>query len=226
MGQEVERLALERGHEIVFRSSDSLTSNSEGLKLADVAIEFSRPEAAVDNIFVCIEKNIPVVVGTTGWYNRLVEVKDFVIDKKGCLLYSTNFSIGVNIIFHLNEILARIMDDNKEYRADIREVHHLQKLDKPSGTAISLAEGILDASSTLKKWQLDEESSEEVLPVFSFRQEDVPGTHVVTYESDVDKIQIFHEAKNRKGFALGAIKAAEWLQGKTGVFTMKDYLKF
>lgn len=226
MGQEVERLALERGHEIVFRSSDSLTSNSEGLKLADVAIEFSRPEAAADNIFVCIEKNIPVVVGTTGWYNRLVEVKDFAIEKKGCLLYSTNFSIGVNIIFRLNEILAKIMDENKEYRAEIREVHHLQKLDKPSGTAISLAEGILDASSTLKKWQLDEASSEEVLPVFSFRQEDVPGTHVVTYESDVDKIQIFHEAKNRKGFALGAIKAAEWLQGKTGVFTMKDYLKF
>ncbi len=226
MGKEIEDIALQRGHEIVFKSSSKLTDSSHGLELADVAIEFTRPDAAADNILHCFEKKVPVVVGTTGWYQRLPEIKEVAYQHNGTLLYSTNFSIGVNIVFHLNELLAKLMDKNGEYSASITEIHHSQKLDKPSGTAITLAEGILANIAALKEWKLDIETMESVLPIHSERMGDVPGTHIISYESDVDKIQITHEAKSRKGFALGAVKAAEWLHGKNGVYTMKDFLKF
>ncbi len=226
MGKEIEDIALQRGHEIVFKSSSKLTDSSHGLELADVAIEFTRPDAAADNILHCFEKKVPVVVGTTGWYQRLPEIKEVAYHHNGTLLYSTNFSIGVNIVFHLNELLAKLMDKNGEYSASITEIHHSQKLDKPSGTAITLAEGILANIAALKEWKLDIETMESILPIHSKRMGDVPGTHIISYESDVDKIQITHEAKSRKGFALGAVKAAEWLHGKNGVYTMKDFLKF
>jgi 4-hydroxy-tetrahydrodipicolinate reductase len=225
MGKEIEQIALSRGHEIVFTSNHAITNSSDQIKSADVAIEFSQPDAAADNILACFDLGIPVVVGTTGWYNRLNEIKSEAESKGGTLLYATNFSIGVNILFHINEKLASIMNDVQEYEPSIQEIHHLQKLDKPSGTAITIAEGILQNLDRKKQWTLDEPSADD-LHIDVLREPEVPGTHIIKYDSEVDFIEIKHEAKSRKGFALGAVKAAEWLQNKKGVFTMKDFLKF
>jgi 4-hydroxy-tetrahydrodipicolinate reductase len=209
----------------VFTSNHAISTSSDQFKAADVAIEFSQPDAAANNILACFELGVPVVVGTTGWYNRLNEIKSEAEGKGGTLLYATNFSIGVNILFHINEKLASIMNDVQEYEPSIQEIHHLQKLDKPSGTAITIAEGILQNLDRKKQWTLDETSSED-LHIDVLREPEVPGTHIIKYDSEVDFIEIKHEAKSRKGFALGAVKAAEWLQNKKGVFTMKDFLKF
>lgn len=225
MGKEIEAIAISRGHEVVFKISSSLTAETSMIQQADVAIEFSRPEAAADNILRCFEWGVPVVVGTTGWYNRLPEIKSIAQEKDGTLLYSTNFSIGVNVVFHINQALAKIMNSLDEYEPSMKEIHHVHKLDKPSGTAITLAEGILDEISRIKNWSLENENDDS-LWIDVERTDEVPGTHQVNYESEVDFIQLTHIAKNRKGFALGAVKAAEWLANKKGVYTMKDFLKF
>jgi 4-hydroxy-tetrahydrodipicolinate reductase len=226
MGKEIEQVAINRGHEIVVKISEAITEQTFGLENVDVAIEFSRPDAAANNILELSKRRIPIVCGTTGWYNRLDEVKSSIHENESALLYSTNFSIGVNIVFHLNKLLASIMHSLDEYDPRIVEIHHIHKLDKPSGTAITLAEGIINELKRKDNWQLDEADATNQLLIESVRTDEVPGTHSVVYESSIDKIELNHIAKNRVGFALGAVKAAEWLQDKKGTYTMRDYLKF
>ncbi len=226
MGKEIEQVAISRGHEIVAKISEAITEQTFGLDGADVAIEFSRPDAAANNILELSKRRIPTVCGTTGWYNRLDEVKSSIHEHESALLYSTNFSIGVNIVFHLNKLLASIMHSLDEYDPRILEIHHVHKLDKPSGTAITLAEGIINELKRKDNWKLDETDTNNQLLIESVRTDEVPGTHSVVYESSIDKIELNHIAKNRVGFALGAVKAAEWLHDKKGTYTMRDYLKF
>jgi len=229
MGKAIEEIAVQRGHEIVAKIDATGSLESLADQQVDVAIEFTRPDAAVQNILFCIEKGIPVVVGTTAWNHEFPRVKAAVETKNGAMLYASNFSVGVNIFFEINRRLAQLMNPHIEYTVNIEEIHHLQKLDAPSGTAVSIANDILGNSSSLKQWKLGEESAPEVqsdeLAITSFRQPDVPGTHVVSYRSEVDTIEIRHEAHSRKGFALGAVIAAEFLNGKKGIFTMSDVLK-
>jgi len=220
MGKTIERLALQKGHHVVYKSSKTL---SEGdITQADVAIEFSVPATVVENISRCFQLNIPVVSGTTGWLTHMEEVLKKCESSNGSFIYASNFSIGVNLFFNLNEKLAQLMQPWKDYQVDVKEIHHTQKLDAPSGTAITIAEGILKYSEK-KKWELDSDDSEN-LNITAERIEDVKGTHVVNYRSEVDTITIKHEAHTRDGFAMGAIIAAEWLQGKTGVYSMSDVL--
>lgn len=226
MGHEVEKVALQRGHQIVFTCNHALTDQTKDLNGAEIAIEFSQPDAAADNLLHCLRLNIPVVCGTTGWYNRLEEVKAMCREKNGALLYATNFSIGVNLVFHLNKILARVMNELDEYNPSLKEIHHVHKKDKPSGTAITIAEGILNELKRKNRWTIDNNSEENELFIAVERTDEVPGTHSITYESDIDSIELTHVAKNRMGFALGAVKSAEWLLNKKGVFTIQDYLKF
>ncbi len=220
MGKVIERIALERGHEIVLRkgSSDAF----DGLENADVAIDFSVPDAAVGNISACLNADIPVVSGTTGWLDQYEKMTALCDEKQGAFIYGSNFSLGVNLFFELNETLARMMAKFPQYKASMEEIHHTQKLDAPSGTAITLAKGIIDYSD-YSSWALENAKSDEIL-IDAKRIENVPGTHTVTYNSTVDAIQITHTAHNREGFALGAVIAAEWLYGKTGIFTMRDVL--
>jgi 4-hydroxy-tetrahydrodipicolinate reductase len=229
MGQTIERIAIERGHEIVLRKDEFNTY--EGLSNADVAIDFSIPAVAVDNISSCFYANVPVISGTTGWLERYDEMVTLCNEKKGAFLSSSNFSLGVNIFFELNEYLAKMMSKFDSYHVDMEEIHHTQKLDAPSGTAISLAKGIIENSSytnwTLDKPKENDPSDSELakqIHIEAIRIADVPGTHTVTYQSSVDEIEIKHTAHNRDGFALGAVIAAEWIAGKQGVFTMKDVL--
>lgn len=228
MGKAIEEIALQRGHEIVARIDASGTLSELLQQRADVAIEFTRPDAAVGNILFCMENRIPVVVGTTAWSQDLPKVTQAVHQYNGTLLYASNFSVGVNIFFEINRKLAKLMNPQAEYTASIDEVHHLQKLDAPSGTAVSIANDIISAIDSLDHWKLGEETAPVVktneLAITSFRRPDVPGTHIVRYDSDVDTIEIRHEAHNRKGFALGAVLAAEFLNGKKGIFTMSDVL--
>lgn len=226
MGREIEEILIQRGHEITLRSTAEAPFIPSDLAGTDVAIEFTTPETAVDNIYKCFEANCPVVVGTTGWYNRLNELKSAVAERNQSLLYASNFSIGVNLVFHINKILAQAMDQLDEYDPAILEIHHTAKLDKPSGTAITLAEGILDNLKRKTKWVNDSTVDSSELSIISQREGEVPGTHVVTYTSPVDHISLVHQAINRKGFALGAVKAAEWLKDKKGSFSMNDFLKF
>lgn len=220
MGQTIERIAIERGHEIVLRKDEFNTY--EGLSNADVAIDFSIPAVAVDNISSCFHANVPVVSGTTGWLDRYDEMVTLCTEKNGAFLSSSNFSLGVNIFFELNEYLAKIMSKFNSYRVDMEEIHHTQKLDAPSGTAISLAKGVIE-NSGYTNWTLDNPKENEI-HIEALRIADVPGTHTVTYKSSVDEIEIKHTAHNRDGFALGAVIAAEWIVGKQGVFAMKDVL--
>jgi 4-hydroxy-tetrahydrodipicolinate reductase len=220
MGQVIERIALERGHEIVLKKDEFNTY--EGLSNADVAIDFSVPTAAVANISNSFHANVPVVSGTTGWLEHYDEMLALCATTKGAFISSSNFSLGVNIFFELNEYLAKIMSKLDSYKVDMEEIHHTQKLDAPSGTAISLAKGVIE-NSTYTNWTLDEAKANEI-HIEAKRIGDVPGTHTVTYDSAVDAIEIKHTAHNRQGFALGAVIAAEWLVGKQGVFTMKDVL--
>ncbi|CAL2095022.1 4-hydroxy-tetrahydrodipicolinate reductase [Tenacibaculum sp. 190524A05c] len=220
MGKEIEKIALERGHEIV------ITSNGEeayDITKADVAIDFSVPTSAYNNISTCIENNVPVVSGTTGWLDKYNDAVELCKEKKGGFIYASNFSLGVNIFFALNEKLAAMMNPQKQYNLDIEEIHHTKKLDAPSGTAITLAEGIIN-NSDKKKWELDGDSTNELIPITAVRIPDVPGTHTINYNSEVDSIEIKHTAHNRKGFALGAVVAAEWLIGKEGIYSMRDVL--
>jgi 4-hydroxy-tetrahydrodipicolinate reductase len=220
MGQVIERIALERGHEIVLKKDEFNTY--EGLETADVAIDFSVPAAAVSNISSCFNTNVPVVSGTTGWLEHYDEMIALCKAKNGGFISSSNFSLGVNLFFEFNEYLAKIMSKFDHYKVDMEEIHHDQKLDAPSGTAISLAQGIIE-NSNYTNWTLDTPKDNEI-HIEAVRVGTVPGTHTVTYNSEVDAIEIKHTAHNREGFALGAVIAAEWLAGKHGVFTMKDVL--
>lgn len=220
MGKVIERIALERGHEIVLMK-DQHTS-FDGLKNADVAIDFSVPVSAVANISECLNNGIPVISGTTGWlvdYPKMVELCNA---KNGSFIYGSNFSLGVNVFFELNEYLAKMMSNLKQYNVSMEEIHHTQKLDAPSGTAITLAEGVIK-NTNYANWTLETPISNEI-HIEAKRIENVPGTHSIFYDSEVDQIEIKHTAHSREGFALGAVIAAEWLIGKKGVFTMKDVL--
>ncbi len=220
MGQTIERIALERGHEIVLKKDEFNTY--EGLSNADVAIDFSIPAVAVANISSCFHANVPVISGTTGWLAHYDEMVTLCESKKGAFISSSNFSLGVNLFFELNEYLAKMMAKFESYSIEMEEIHHTQKLDAPSGTAISLAKGVIE-NANYKEWTLDV-PKEKQIHIGVKRIEDVPGTHTVTYNSSVDTIEIKHTAHNRDGFALGAVIAAEWIVGKQGVFTMKDVL--
>lgn len=221
MGQLIERMALERGHEISARigSKDTLPA----LENTDVAIDFSVPESAFRNIRHCLEYGVPVVCGTTGWLEQFDEALELVRKHNGGFIYASNFSLGVNLFFALNARLAEMMGQHQDYRVSMKEIHHTQKLDAPSGTAITLANDILK-HQPLNHWQLGPNTSDDALPIEAVREGQVPGTHVVTYNSPIDRIMIMHEAHNREGFALGALTAALWLAGKKGIYTMSDVL--
>ncbi|MBC5841329.1 4-hydroxy-tetrahydrodipicolinate reductase [Flavobacterium sp. F-380] len=221
MGKVIERIAMERGHEIILKKEEHNTY--EGLSNADVAIDFSVPNAAVLNITNCLNENVPVISGTTGWLDHYEQMVSLCNETKGAFISSSNFSLGVNIFFEINEYLAKMMAKLDNYNIKMEEIHHTQKLDAPSGTAISLAKGIIN-NSEYKSWTLEEPTADQIL-IEAKRIGTVPGTHTVTYSSDVDSIEIKHTAHNREGFALGAVIAAEWIIGKQGVFTMKDVLE-
>lgn len=221
MGQTIEKIAVSRGHEIVV-IVDQDTKNYD-ITLADVAIDFSIPSVAVNNISNCFNNNVPVVSGTTGWLDQYDEMIDLCNQKKGGFIYASNFSLGVNIFFELNQHLAKMMKNLSQYNVTMEEVHHKQKLDEPSGTAITLAEGVIEHTK-YNNWEIDKANDELNIPIKAIRSPEVPGTHVVDYTSEVDSIEIKHTAHNRQGFALGAVIAAEWLVGKYGVFNMRDVL--
>lgn len=228
MGHTIERIARERGHEIVsiIDKDNQEDFNSDAFKSADVAIEFSMPSAAMENYRHCFAAHVPVVAGTTGWLDRMDEIKAACADDKQTFFYASNFSIGVNIFFALNKYLARIMNNYPAYNVRMEEVHHIHKLDAPSGTAITLAEGILENIDRKDKWVEGVEPQENELGITAFRRDEVPGFHSVIYDSPVDTITISHDAKSREGFALGAVVAAEFVSGKKGFLTMEDLLKF
>jgi len=221
MGKIIEEIALKRGHEIVAKLNE--TPNSENLNNPEVAIEFSQPEVAFENIKNCLQLNVPVICGTTGWLNQKPEIEKIASENETAFLYGSNFSLGVNLFFELNEKLALLMKNFDEYQCQLEEIHHTHKKDAPSGTAISVAEGIIKQNPKFNSWKLDE-TQENELGIFAIREDEVPGTHSVFYRSEVDEIEIKHTAFNRNGFALGAVIAAEWIQGKKGTFSMKDVL--
>jgi 4-hydroxy-tetrahydrodipicolinate reductase len=229
MGKELEQVALERNHSIVLRVDiDTIQSLKEAdLKTADVALEFSTPASAFDNLMRCINAGVPVVCGTTGWSGRMEEIKSACETKKGAVFYAPNFSIGVNIFFEINRRLAELMKNRSNYEPEIEEVHHIHKKDKPSGTAIALAETIIASKGKKTHWKLRDnknESAEKEIMITSVRENEIPGIHTVTYTSPEDEIRIIHSAKGRRAFAMGAVMAAEWLQGRKGFFGMKDMM--
>jgi len=222
MGKAIEKIALKRNHEIIFLSDKNMKKGK--LSDADVAINFSIPDSAYDNIMMALELNIPVVSGTTGWLKSYDKVKKYCLENNLSFLYSSNFSIGVNIFFKINQNLAKLMNNHKEYIVEIEETHHIKKLDKPSGTAISIAEDII-SNSNYNNWKLNEvNNSHSTILINSIRKDDIPGTHNITYSSKIDEIKISHIANSREGFAFGAVIASEWLKNKKGVFSMKDVL--
>jgi 4-hydroxy-tetrahydrodipicolinate reductase len=226
MGKNIERIARQRGHEIVLRISTANKHelNEENLRHADVAIEFTQPEAAQANVVACLSADVPVVCGTTGWNEGLAHAEFKAIEHNTAFLQASNFSIGVNVFFELNKLLASLMDEQSDYKVSMEETHHTQKKDAPSGTAITLAEQIVENLKRIKHWTKGATSQPDLLGIESYRVENVPGTHHIKYSSAVDDIDIIHTAHNRDGFALGAILAAEFIYGKSGIFTMKDVL--
>jgi 4-hydroxy-tetrahydrodipicolinate reductase len=224
MGKAVEAIALTHGHEIVARITELNRHDLSLLRNADVAIEFTGPDAVLSNLYKCLELGVPVVTGSTGWHQHLATVKQRFIEEKGALLYASNFSIGVNIFMEINSLLASLMNSQPQYNPSIREIHHTQKLDAPSGTAITLANDILENLQRKTIWVNSTETQPNQLEIISERLPEVPGTHEIVYDSDADEIRIIHTARNRSGFANGALLAANWLPGKVGVFTMKDIL--
>ncbi len=228
MGKEIEKIALKRGHEIVSIIDDKSVDEFDTPRFAsaDVAIEFTTPATAYDNFMKAFDHNIPVVSGTTGWLDRLSEIKEICKNDDKTFFYASNFSLGVNIFFAVNEYLAKIMNQFTDYEVSMEEIHHIHKLDAPSGTGITLAEGILQNIDRKSKWSLDKATLSTDLVINSLREGEVPGIHEVFYESDADIISIKHDAKNRKGFALGAVLAAEFSHDKKGFLGMKDMLKF
>lgn len=219
-------MALDKGHQIAGTVDNTNAETLANYKAdnTDVAIEFTHPEAAFSNISYCLQHNIPVVSGSTGWLDKFDEAKALCQKNKGAFFYASNYSVGVNLFFHFNEYIASKMQEYKEYQVSIREIHHLQKVDKPSGTGITAAEGILSNYPALSGWSSDDASDSEKLNIISEREPEVVGTHIVTYSSDIDQIELGHIAHSRAGFAGGALMAAEWLVGKQGVYGMKDML--
>lgn len=226
MGKAIEEIALQKGHSITLKIDDQNLSEltKENLQQADVAIEFTMPKSAVANILQCFDAAVPIVCGTTGWLDQKNFVEEKCKEAGGTFLTTTNFSIGVNIFFEVNKKLAMLMKPHENYDVEIEEVHHTQKKDAPSGTAITIAEGILENSSIKKNWINIHTEDKNILSIISKRTDSVPGTHTVKYSSEVDDIEIIHTAHNRKGFAAGALMAAEFIHDKKGVFTMKDVL--
>lgn len=226
MGHAIEEIALQNGHEIVLKISIENTEDmtATNLQKADVAIEFTGPESAAENLKKCFDTGIPVVCGSTGWLDKWEEIKKNCLSKQGALVYASNFSIGVNLFFELNKYLSNLMKEYETYDVIIEEIHHTQKKDSPSGTAITLAEQILDNIQRKKRWVNDPSNNAEELEITSERIDPAPGTHKIKYTSAIDDIEIIHTAHNRMGFAGGAVKAAEFLKGKKGIFTMKDVL--
>ncbi|MBS9766650.1 MAG: 4-hydroxy-tetrahydrodipicolinate reductase [Flavobacteriaceae bacterium] len=221
MGKTIEKIAMERGHSIILKVDKDTTDYD--ITQADIAIDFSVPSVAFENITNCFKKGIPVISGTTGWLTRFDEAVDICHKHKGAFIYASNFSLGVNVFFELNQHLAKIMRQLQQYQVGIEEIHHTQKLDAPSGTAITLAEDIIK-NSDKTYWKLDKTPDDKGIPIVAKRIPEVPGTHTITYQSTVDTIEMKHTAHSREGFALGAVIAGEWLLGKTGVYTMKDVL--
>ncbi len=222
MGKTIEQIAIKRGHNIVLTIDKD--DNDYDITTADVAIDFSIPNVAFDNISNCINNGVPVISGTTGWLDKYDEAIALCKEKKGGFIYASNYSLGVNIFFELNKTLAKMMSTLDQYNVSMEEIHHTQKLDAPSGTAISLADDVISQHNAYSNWELDKKTADDVIPIAAKRIENVPGTHTVDYDSEVDSISIKHTAHTRHGFALGAVVAAEWLVGKTGVFTMNDVL--
>ena len=220
MGKEIEKIALSRGHEIVIRKD---IGDKIDITLADVAIDFSVPSSAFDNIKNCLENNVPIISGTTGWLENYEKAVTLCKENNGAFIYASNYSLGVNIFFELNKQLAKMMSNLEDYNISMEEIHHTKKLDAPSGTAITLAEGVIE-NTTKENWKLGDKANESEISIVAKRIPEVPGTHTVWYDSEVDSIEIKHTAHNRKGFALGAVVAAEWIIGKQGVFSMKDVL--
>lgn len=227
MGKEIEKIALERGHNIVLvidiNNTKDLTIHN--LKKADVAIDFSIPESAFDNILLCFEAGVPIVSGTTGWLDKFNVISKICRDKNQTFFYASNYSLGVNLFFHLNRYLAKIMDGFESYDISMTEIHHTQKLDAPSGTAITLANDIIQHINRKKNWELTDNPAKNSIGIKALREGSVPGTHIINYDSEIDYIEIKHVAKGRKGFAFGAVLAAEFIKGKKGMFSMDDLLK-
>ena len=225
MGKAIEALLPSRNHTCVAKLNAEDLTSATSLNNGDVAIEFTQPEAAFNNIKLCLENNIPVVIGTTGWYDKFDELKKICIENNGRMFHATNFSVGVNLFFELNKKLAKLMSNQLEYAVEIEEIHHTQKLDSPSGTAITIAEGVLENVNDKKQWVNEDSANPDDLSIISVREPEVPGTHLVTYTSEIDEIEIKHTAFSRQGFALGAIIAAEFLaDAKPGIYTMQDLL--
>ena len=227
MGKEIEQILIARGHTIplIIDLNNTNDLDAAHLKEIDVAIEFTTPSTAYGNVVKCLEAGVPVVCGTTAWLDKLPQVEQLCKEKNGAFFYASNYSIGVNIFFEINRHLAQLMNRFGEYDVTIEETHHTQKKDAPSGTAVTLAEGILENLDRKQKWVCGTTTVPEELEVVAIRRSVVPGTHTVTYESDVDSLSVTHMAKSRRGFALGAVLAAEFLYGKTGIFSMKDLMK-
>jgi 4-hydroxy-tetrahydrodipicolinate reductase len=227
MGKAVEQQAGQRGHEIVLKVSNENIDdfNITRIHKADIAVEFTGPHSAFENISKCLDFGIPLVCGSTGWNDKLDKVKDLVQQKNGSLIYASNFSLGVNLFFELNEYAAKLLAPYQSYHATIKEIHHTAKLDAPSGTAITLAEGIIENNDRYLKWANGQAETDTSLQIFSERIDPAPGTHIVTYKSTIDTLELTHEAHSREGFALGAVIAAEWIAGKKGLFTMRDLFK-
>jgi 4-hydroxy-tetrahydrodipicolinate reductase len=228
MGQTIEQIAKERNHHIAAIFNLDYPLSVDKLNGVDVAIEFSQPKSAIKNIKICAEAGVPVVVGTTGWYDHYEGVKKDVLNSNGALLAATNFSVGVNIAFYINEIVAKVMS-NYPYSVGITETHHTQKLDAPSGTAISLGEGVMNNHANFLNWKLtehQEHAQKGAVPIQALREENVPGTHVVEYKNEIDSLELKHTAYNRLGFASGAVDAAEWIVGRKGVFSIQDMFNF
>jgi len=227
MGKAIEQIAIDRGHTI--SAAIGLDNKDEIYSLnsttTDVVIEFTQPESAYNNIKTCLEQGIPVVSGTTGWLEHQEEIEALCKEKKGAFFYASNFSIGVNLFFSINKTLAKLMNGfQDEYEVNMEEIHHIHKKDAPSGTAITLAEGITENFEKKKGWQLDNTNS-DLIHINAVRENEVPGTHIINYVSEIDQIEIKHEAFSRKGFSTGAVVAAEWIKGKEGIFGMNDLLK-
>nr|WP_067054964.1 4-hydroxy-tetrahydrodipicolinate reductase [Mucilaginibacter sp. L294] len=237
MGKIIEKIAHDRKHEIVLKidysNLDELTE--ENLRKADVAIEFSTPSTVLGNIEMCFKAGVPVVVGTTGWHHETAQIKEQCEYHKGSMIYATNFSVGVNIFFHINKLLAKLMNNYPYYDVQVEEIHHTQKLDSPSGTAITIAEGIIDNLDSKKEWKnvliSDDKPDDETVAtnevlIESLRIENVPGTHTVIYDSEIDTLEFKHTAHNRNGFALGAVLAAEWVKDRKGFYSVEDMFDF
>ena len=225
MGKEIEAIALKRGHTVVLKlnSSNTESTSVQDFQKADVAIEFSTPHTVLQNINKCFDAQLPVVVGTTGWYDQFEEIKKTCSQKNGGLFHATNFSLGVNLFFKVNTYLAELMSKYDDYDLSMEEIHHIHKLDKPSGTAITLANQAIEKLGRKTRWSVDAKDAETVF-IKDIREGEVPGTHIMKYHSDIDDIEIMHKAHNRKGFALGAVIAAEFMAGKKGIYTMNDII--